>query len=248
MPSTPAPCARTAATRTASTSPVRTAAADTRVQTRWDAQFWTARVVRQVGERWEPADFLDVMWFAWHAFHRTGDAWDTAAIAATLRRVRDALAVRRHRRAALITAALTLLAYLFCIGDLAVSGSGRVPGAQPCGPHQGSCLRRGRRICSSRSSAVAAHTARHAASCQRTRYARLLGMLPEFLLGFACCVPTFLLVLDASTAAALLPALILLRPAFYALTLLQRRSQLLQHLVETAGVLLVNAARLTDPA
>ncbi len=52
--------------------------------------------------------------------------------------------------------------------------------------------------------AVAAHAARQAASCRRTRYARLLGVLPAFLLGFACCVPTFLLVLGASTAAALL--------------------------------------------
>ncbi|NUP39794.1 MAG: hypothetical protein HOY76_22995 [Streptomyces sp.] len=68
--------------------------------------------------------------------------------------------------------------------------------------------------------AVAAHAARQAATCRRTRYARLLGVLPAFLLGFACCVPTFLLVLGASTAAALLPVLIPLRPVFYPLTLL----------------------------
>jgi hypothetical protein len=45
-------------------------------------------------------------------------------------------------------------------------------------------------------------------------------LLPAFLLGFACCVPTFLLVLGAGTAAALLPVLIPLRPAYYPLTLL----------------------------
>ncbi|MER6999188.1 hypothetical protein [Streptomyces sp. NPDC000410] len=61
--------------------------------------------------------------------------------------------------------------------------------------------------------------ARQAASCRRTRYTRLLVVLPAFLLGFACCVPTFLLVLGASTAAALLPVLIPLRPVFYPLTL-----------------------------
>jgi hypothetical protein len=45
-------------------------------------------------------------------------------------------------------------------------------------------------------------------------------VLPAFLLGFACCVPTFLLVLGSGTAAALLPVLIPLRPVFYPLTLL----------------------------
>ncbi|WP_432196579.1 hypothetical protein [Streptomyces sp. bgisy027] len=65
------------------------------------------------------------------ALAQTGDAWDgtVAAIAATPRRVRASLAVRRHRRAALITAILTLVVCLFSIGDLAVSGSGRFTGA-----------------------------------------------------------------------------------------------------------------------
>ncbi|WP_244206712.1 hypothetical protein [Streptomyces swartbergensis] len=67
--------------------------------------------------------------------------------------------------------------------------------------------------------AVAAFAARQAASCRRTRYARLLGVLPAFLLGFACCVPTFLLVIGTGAAAALLPVLIPLRPVFYPLTL-----------------------------
>ncbi|MFI2347142.1 hypothetical protein ACH492_08800 [Streptomyces sp. NPDC019443] len=67
--------------------------------------------------------------------------------------------------------------------------------------------------------AIAGLAARQGTSCRRTRYARLLGVLPAFLLGFACCVPTFLLVLGAGTAAALLPVLIPLRPVFYPLTL-----------------------------
>jgi hypothetical protein len=69
--------------------------------------------------------------------------------------------------------------------------------------------------------AVAALAARQAASCRpRSRgYGRLLGALPAFLLGFACCVPTFLLILGTSTAAAVLPFLVPLRPVFYPLTL-----------------------------
>ncbi|MEU3199383.1 hypothetical protein [Streptomyces sp. NPDC006996] len=78
--------------------------------------------------------------------------------------------------------------------------------------------------------AVAGDAARQAASCRRPGsaggYARLLGVLPAFLLGFACCVPTFLLVLGTSTAAALLPVLIPLRPLFYPLTLLMLISAL----------------------
>ncbi|WP_311137548.1 hypothetical protein [Streptomyces sp. I6] len=68
--------------------------------------------------------------------------------------------------------------------------------------------------------AVAAHTARQSASCRRTRYARLAGVLPAFLLGFACCAPAFLLVLGTGTAAALLPAVLPARPLFYPLALL----------------------------
>lgn len=184
---------------------------------------------------------------------RTGDAWDTAvgAIAATPRRVRAVLAVRRYRRTALITAALTLLVYLFSIGDLAVSGPGRFTGAPVVRAAPGQLfearapylfepvlawhptghvavfaspvnLLLGSVVAAlvGCNIALAAHAARQAASCRRTRYARLLGVLPAFLLGFACCVPAFLLVLGASTAAALLPVLIPLRPVFYPLTLL----------------------------
>ncbi|WP_406442378.1 hypothetical protein OHB00_39915 [Streptomyces sp. NBC_00631] len=72
--------------------------------------------------------------------------------------------------------------------------------------------------------AVAGLTALQAAACRATRrrrgYARLLGMLPAFLLGFAWCVPTVLLLLGTGTAAALLPVLTPLRPVFYPLTLM----------------------------
>ncbi len=55
----------------------------------------------------------------------------------------------------------------------------------------------------------------------------MLGVLPAFLLGFACCVPTFLLVLGTGTAAALLPVLVPLRPVFYPLTLVMLISTLM---------------------
>ncbi|MCP3818516.1 hypothetical protein NLX86_10415 [Streptomyces sp. A3M-1-3] len=71
--------------------------------------------------------------------------------------------------------------------------------------------------------AVAGPAARQAASCRRpggrAGHTRLLGVLPAFLIGFACCVPTVLLVFGTGTAAALLPVLLPLRPLFYPLTL-----------------------------
>ncbi|WP_251016538.1 hypothetical protein [Streptomyces sp. ISL-99] len=181
-----------------------------------------------------------------------GGAWGgtVAAIAATPRRVRAALAVRRYRRAALIAATLTLVLYLFSIGDLAVSGSGRFTGAPlaRAAPDQLFTARApylfepvlawhptshlavfispvnlllGAIVAAlvGCNIAVTAHAARQNASCRGSRYARLLAVLPSFLLGFACCVPAFVLVLGASTAAALLPVLIPLRPVFYPLTL-----------------------------
>ncbi|MGW0732019.1 hypothetical protein [Streptomyces sp. NPDC002851] len=48
----------------------------------------------------------------------------------------------------------------------------------------------------------------------------LLGALPALLLGFACCVPAFLLALGTGTAAAVLPFVTPLRPVFYPLSLL----------------------------
>lgn len=67
--------------------------------------------------------------------------------------------------------------------------------------------------------ALAVHSARHAVACRRPGYGRVLGVLPAFLLGFACCVPTFVLALGATTAAAVLPILMPLRSLFYPLTL-----------------------------
>lgn len=67
--------------------------------------------------------------------------------------------------------------------------------------------------------ALAAHGARQAVACRRPGYSRALAVLPAFLLGFACCVPTFVLALGAGTAAAVLPVLLPLLPVFYPLTL-----------------------------
>ncbi|MFG2760977.1 hypothetical protein [Streptomyces wuyuanensis] len=195
-----------------------------------------------------------------------GGAWDgtVAATAATPRRVRAALAIGRYRKAALIAATLTLVVYLFSIGDLAVSGSGRFTGAPlvRAAPDQLFTARApflfepvlawhptshlavfispvnlllgvivaalvGCNI------AATAHAARQATCCRCTRYARLLAVLPAFLLGFACCVPAFVLVLGASTAA-LLPVLIPLRPVFYPITLLMLAATLVWGTARTA--------------
>ncbi|WP_435057733.1 DUF3179 domain-containing protein [Streptomyces sp. bgisy060] len=53
--------------RTAKT--VRADVGGTLIEARWDEGLDTARVVQRVGERWEAADYLDSMWFAWHAFY-----------------------------------------------------------------------------------------------------------------------------------------------------------------------------------
>jgi hypothetical protein len=42
-----------------------------RIRARWDPELDTARVLR-AGDG-EPADFLDAMWFAWHAFYPEGE-------------------------------------------------------------------------------------------------------------------------------------------------------------------------------
>ncbi|MBC2904801.1 hypothetical protein [Streptomyces cupreus] len=189
---------------------------------------------------------------------RTGDAWDamTAAAMATPHRLRAALTVPRHRRTGLIAAAVVLVVYLFSIGDLAVSASGRFTGVpmfqtawervfhvrapylfEPVVAVHPSAhlavfvsplnLLLGGIVAAlvGCNIAVAGLAARQAAACRTTSrrkrrgYARLLGMLPAFLLGFACCAPTILLILGTGTAAALLPVLIPLRPVFYPLTL-----------------------------
>lgn len=68
--------------------------------------------------------------------------------------------------------------------------------------------------------ALAAHAAAQAAACRNPGYSRSLAVLPAFLLGFACCVPTFVLALGAGTAAAILPVLLPVQPLFYPLTLI----------------------------
>ncbi|MCP3757246.1 hypothetical protein [Streptomyces sp. TBY4] len=188
-----------------------------------------------------------------------GDAWDVVvtATAATPPHLRAALGVRRYRRTGLAAAAVVLVAYLFSIGDLAVSASGRFAGVpvvrtapgqlfqarapylfEPVlalhpGPYVGVFLSPVNLLLGAvvaalvgANVAVAGFAAGQAAACRGTRYARLLGVLPAFLLGFACCVPAFLLVLGTGTAAALLPVLIPLRPVFYPLTLLMLVSTL----------------------
>lgn len=52
--------------------------------------------------------------------------------------------------------------------------------------------------------AVAVHLYRTAATCRRRSFAGLLGAVPGFLTGFACCVPTLTLLLGAQVAAALI--------------------------------------------
>lgn len=188
-----------------------------------------------------------------HAVARIGTGWDRviAAGVSTPRRILTALAVRRHRRAGLVAALVTLVLYLLAIGDLAVSLSGTwtnapliqtAPAAMwqtrapylfepvlvmhpapqlavfisPVNIALGAVLAAlvGCNI------AVAAHSARTAASCRRPGYSKVLAVLPAFLLGFACCVPTFLLVLGSGAAATLLPLMLPLRPIFYPLALL----------------------------
>lgn len=52
--------------------------------------------------------------------------------------------------------------------------------------------------------AVALQVARTALACRRRSFGGLLGALPGFLTGFACCVPTFALVLGAQFTLALI--------------------------------------------
>jgi hypothetical protein len=51
--------------------------------------------------------------------------------------------------------------------------------------------------------AAAVHLYRTAATCRRRSFAGLLGVLPGFFTGFACCAPTLALLLGAQVAAAL---------------------------------------------
>jgi len=185
------------------------------------------------------------------AMTTVGDAADRAARAArrTPSEVRVAL---RHRRERLIFgtgAIVTLVLYLFAIGDLAISASGRwatAPEARLAldrlfetrapylfepvaelhpGAHLAVFLSPVNLALAGliaalvgANLAIAAYGARRAAACRRPGYGRTVAALPAFLLGFACCAPTFILALGAGTAAAVLPALLPLRPLFYPLS------------------------------
>ncbi|WP_336246799.1 DUF3179 domain-containing protein [Streptomyces cupreus] len=48
---------------------VQATVAGTRIEARWDEPLGTVRVLQRTGDRWQPADHLDAMWFAWYAFH-----------------------------------------------------------------------------------------------------------------------------------------------------------------------------------
>lgn len=173
----------------------------------------------------------------------------TFAIGAAARGVRDACTVHTHRRVAVVVAAGVLILYLFAIGDIAVSASGRLsttPMLQtatdnlfrtrapylfepvfalrpdshltvfisPLNILLGSVVA----TLAAANVAVARDAARHTV-CRRTGFGRLIGVLPVLGLGFACCTPTLLLAFGATASAALLPAMLAVRPIFYPLTL-----------------------------
>lgn len=172
-----------------------------------------------------------------------------AALRATPRNLAQALAVRGHRRLATAATTTVMLLYLLAIGDLLVSATGQLatgPAVQalpdnlfrakapylfepvlairadshltlfvsPVNLALGAIVA----ALAGANAAVAGHAAQRGA-CRPVRYGGLLGALPAFGIGFACCTPTLLLVLGASTGVALLPAMLSLRPIFYPLTL-----------------------------
>lgn len=171
------------------------------------------------------------------------------ATVTTPRTVREALAGRRQRWIAAIAATVVLVLYLVAIGDIAFSTSGAwSPGmrfvpqrlfearapylfepvvAVFAGSHVAVFLSPinlllGGVVAALASATItlAAYGARQTAACRRPGYSRALAVLPAFLLGFACCVPMFVLALGVGTAAAILPVLLPIRPLFYPLTLI----------------------------
>lgn len=181
--------------------------------------------------------------------------------ARAVRHVREAMASGPGRRAGTGAAAVVLLLFLLAIGDIAISAEGRWAASplvqtapenafkarapylyepivalhptahlavflSPVNLLLGTIVA----ALAGANLAVAEHTAQQA-TCRRRGYGRLLGALPAFLLGLACCAPTLLIALGTTTGAALLPALLPLRPVFYPLTLLL----LLIPLLRTAG-------------
>ncbi len=183
------------------------------------------------------------------ALARVGDGGDvvTRAVTATPGTLRQALAERRERRIAVSVGSVVLVLYLVAIGDIAVSTSSTYSPGVRFAPDQLVEVRAAYLfepivvLASSHVAAflspinvllggvvaalvaatitLAAYGARQATACRRPGYSRALAVLPTFLLGFACCVPTFVLALGAGTAAAILPVLLPLRALFYPLTL-----------------------------
>ncbi len=74
--------------------------------------------------------------------------------------------------------------------------------------------------------AVAVDAYRHARACRRRAMGGLLGSLPGFLTGFACCVPTVALVLGAQFTL----ALIALRSWFFPVAVIAMSASLLWNL------------------
>lgn len=173
----------------------------------------------------------------------------TIAIGATARRVRDACTVQTHRRVAVVVAAGVLALYLFAIGDIAVSASGRLSATPMLQTATDNLFRTrapylfepvlalrpdshltvfvsplnillGSVVAALAAANVAvARNAAQLAVCRRTGFGRLAAAIPVLGLGFACCTPTLLLAVSTSAGAALLPAMLAVRPIFYPLTL-----------------------------
>lgn len=79
--------------------------------------------------------------------------------------------------------------------------------------------------------AVAVDAYRHARACRRRAVGGLLGSLPGFLTGFACCVPTVALVLGAQFTL----ALIALRSWFFPVAVVAMSASLLWNLRSMAA-------------
>lgn len=165
------------------------------------------------------------------------------------RRVARALKEQPYRRSAIVVAFAVLVVYLVAIGDIAVSASGRwalMPQLQTAPDNVFHArapylfepvialrptahlavflsplnLLLGAIVAALAAANIAvARFAADRAGCRRRGYSRVLGALPALLLGFACCTPTVLVALGASTGAVILPVLLPVRSFFYPLTL-----------------------------
>jgi hypothetical protein len=188
-----------------------------------------------------------------------GGAAERVALAtgAAPRAVKGACMVRAHRRVAVIVAAGMLILYLFAIGDIAVSVSGRLSTTPALQTEVDNLFRTrapylfepvlalrpdshltvyvsplnillGSVVAVLAAANVAvARDAARQAVCRRTGFGRLVGVLPVLGLGFACCTPALLIALGSSAAAALGPTVLAVRPVFYPFTVLLLTATLL---------------------